>query len=167
MLKRVLLEVLLNPEDGAFDRMTDEQTMLRLKHALFTGLPYINGDEMKVELYKCEATATETEQWFFILSVHRTAESRVCVWWRPEAMGYTTSIGEAGRYRRLEALQHSDPPHHLAIPCDAVEVPASLSKRFAKKALSGSRFERPCAQCGALPGHACDCAGSNPIRSTP
>lgn len=72
---------------------------------------------------------------FFILSMQRTGESRACVWWRPNGMGYTTSIGEAWRCTREEALQRSDPPYHLAVPCDAVDVPASRAKALAKKAL--------------------------------
>ncbi len=81
------------------------------------------------------------EELFFILSMHRTVDSKKCVWWRPDAQGYTTSIGEAGRFTREEALQHSDPPHHLAIPCNVVDVPASRAKAFEKKALRASRFD--------------------------
>jgi hypothetical protein len=84
---------------------------------------------------------------FFILSMQRTVGdcrpvgAASCVWWRPNANGYTSSIGEAGRYTREEALRHSDPPHHLVIPCSAVEVPASHAKRLAKHALKESRFD--------------------------
>jgi hypothetical protein len=84
---------------------------------------------------------------FFILSMERTlGEGRpvgaaVCVWWRPDANGYTSSIGEAGRYTREECLQHSDPPHHLVIPCSVVEVPAASVRRFAHHALKESRFD--------------------------
>jgi hypothetical protein len=80
---------------------------------------------------------------FFILSMERTADGKMCVWWRPNANGYTTSISEAGRYSRVDALRHSDPPYHLAVPCNAVEVPASRAKAFAKQALRGSRFDPP------------------------
>lgn len=79
---------------------------------------------------------------FFILSVSRTADSPACVWWRPNACGYTTSIGEAGRYTREEAMRHSDPPHHLVVPCNAIDVPSSRAKYFAQIALTGSRFDR-------------------------
>lgn len=83
---------------------------------------------------------------FFILSMERTGAKNdsggpVCVWWRPGAAGYTALIGEAGRFSREEALRHSDPPHHLAIPCSTVSVPASRAKDFAKKALTQSRFK--------------------------
>jgi|SRR5712692_9868359 len=80
------------------------------------------------------------EELFFILSMERTSQNKNCVWWQPDACGYTTSIGEAGRYTRAEAMQHSDPPHHLVVPCNAIEVPASRAKAFAKKALKESRW---------------------------
>lgn len=105
----------------------------------------------------------DSKEEFFILSVERTADSPACVWWRPDACGYTTSIGEAGRYSREEAMRHSDPPHHLVIPCNAVEVPAARAKSFAKKALSASRWDRQCQWCGrtadqvAVNGHAQTC----------
>ena len=78
---------------------------------------------------------------FFILSMERTAGEPACVWWRPKAAGYTRSLAEAGRYSREQAIRHSDPPYHLAIPCDAVEVPSSKAKALAKKALRESRFD--------------------------
>ena len=79
---------------------------------------------------------------FFMLSTERMGDEQwgpLCVWWRPNGMGYTTSIGEAGRYTREQVLQHSDPPHHLAILCKAVDVPASRAKTFSKSALKLSR----------------------------
>jgi hypothetical protein len=85
---------------------------------------------------------------FFLLSVERTGQAPWgprCVWWRPGAMGYTTSIDEAGRYTREEVARHADPPHHLAIPCRAVDVPASRAKALAAKALRISRFDPPAA----------------------
>ena len=89
----------------------------------------------------CDKAATARV--FFILSVERTASGEgVCVWWRADASGYTSSIGEAGRYTRNEAMRHSDPPHHLVIPCRAVEVPASARVKLARSALKGSRFDR-------------------------
>jgi hypothetical protein len=78
---------------------------------------------------------------YFILSMERTADSGACVWWRPQAKGYTTSIGEAGRYTEEEIRSHADPPHHLAIPCNAVTVPAARAKALAKLASKVSRFD--------------------------
>ena len=78
---------------------------------------------------------------YFILSMERTTGAASCWWWRPDAKGYTSSIGEAGRYTREEALRHPDPPYHLVIPCSAVEVPAGRSKALAKLALRESRFD--------------------------
>lgn len=78
---------------------------------------------------------------FFILSMERSREGDACVWWRPDAAGYTSSLGLAGRYTREQALRHSDPPHHLVIPCHVVEVPASRAKGLAKHALKESRFD--------------------------
>lgn len=80
---------------------------------------------------------------FFILSMERTRDGQACVWWRPNANGYTTSIGEAGGFTREEAILHSDPPHHLVIPAAAIEVPAARAKSLAKKALKESRFDVP------------------------
>jgi len=80
---------------------------------------------------------------YFILSMERTADSPSCVWWRPQAAGYTTSIGQAGRYTLDEVRAHADPPHHLAVPCDAVEVPSAKAKAIARRALKVSRFDRP------------------------
>ena len=85
------------------------------------------------------------EREYFILSVERTGQppwGGRCVWWRPGAMGYTTSIVEAGRYTLASALMHSDPPHHVFIPCDAVEVPASKAKGLVKKGLRVSKYDR-------------------------
>jgi hypothetical protein len=84
---------------------------------------------------------------FFILSMERTGAKNdsggpVCVWWRPGGNGYTAFIGEAGRFSREEATRLSDPPHHLAVPCNAVTVPASRAKAFAKKALHRTPAER-------------------------
>ena len=78
---------------------------------------------------------------YFILSMERTRDSGSCVWWRPMANGYTTSIGQAGRYTESEIRQHADPPHHLAIPCNEVRVPASQAKALAKRASKISRFD--------------------------
>ena len=76
---------------------------------------------------------------FFILSMERTGAKNdsggpVCVWWRPGGNGYTAFIGEAGRFTLEEAIRLADPPHHLAIPCSEVSVPASRAKAFAKTA---------------------------------
>lgn len=82
-----------------------------------------------------------TEQIFLILSMQRTAYAKACVWWRPSANGYTTSLGEAGRYTLAEAWLHADPPHHLAIPLSKIEIPASRAKALAKLASPISRFD--------------------------
>jgi len=78
---------------------------------------------------------------YFILSTERTSGSGACVWWLPMANGYTTSIGQAGRYTEEEIRRHADPPHHLAIPCDAVTVPSARAKALAKLASKVSRFD--------------------------
>ena len=85
--------------------------------------------------------ASERAGLFFILSTERTRDSQSCVWWRPDGAGYTTSNRAGRRYTREECARHSDPPHHLCIPCDVVEVPAARARRFAKYALTVSRFD--------------------------
>jgi hypothetical protein len=87
---------------------------------------------------RCEVNAQEL---FFILSMERTREGQTCTWWLPDGHGYTASVGLAGRFTREEALRHSDPPHHLVIPCSVVEVPAASVRRFAHHALKESRFD--------------------------
>lgn len=74
---------------------------------------------------------------FLILSLDRTGQAPwgpVCVWWQPNGMGYTASIGEAGRYTLEQVREHADPPHHVAIPLSAIEVPASKAKALVKAA---------------------------------
>lgn len=77
---------------------------------------------------------------FLILSVERTRSSKelfgrpVCVFWRPDAAGYTSNLAEAGRYTAEGIAQHADPPHHLAIPLSAIEIPASQLAALSKKA---------------------------------
>jgi hypothetical protein len=77
---------------------------------------------------------------FLILSVERTKGSRACVWWRANADGYTTSLGDAGLYNADQIRHHADPPHHVAIPVKEIEIPASALKRLLAKALPVSRF---------------------------
>ncbi len=95
---------------------------------------------------------------FLILSVERTRESLVCVWWAPDARGYTSSLGEAGRYTLEQVRMHADPPYHVAIPLSAIEVPRSLLGKLLKKASPVSRFGPRCAVSGcgfeAVRGHA-------------
>ena len=88
-----------------------------------------------MKLYEQDEKPSEE---FFILSMERSAEG-ACAWWRPEGMGYTGAIAEAGRFSREEAMLRADPPHHLAVPCNSVWVPASHAKALAKRALAKGR----------------------------
>jgi hypothetical protein len=80
-------------------------------------------------------TIGRDEGLYLILSIERTNEGKTCVWWRNNRSGYTSNLEVAGLYSRDEARAFSDPPHHLAIPLTAIEIPKGCAKMFARAAL--------------------------------
>ena len=66
---------------------------------------------------------------FYILSLHCMRDSRrltACIWWKPDACGYTSYLDEAGRYSAAEVeadLYHCNHGENtLAVPCDVVDA---------------------------------------------
>ena len=64
------------------------------------------------------------EDKYFILSIKWSRES-ILTWWRPDAMGYTMSLDDAGVYTAEYALLHND-----LIDCAAIPVSVARSMQF-------------------------------------
>lgn len=65
-----------------------------------------------------------SDQRYYLLSKHEaTFDKGMCMWWRPDAKGYTVFIESAGLYSADEARRHVG-EHTFAIPENVVTTNA-------------------------------------------